>query len=159
VRGIGHCFGHNDAEGPEDHLTGDGLIALFLRVVGAGGNLLINIGPRADGSVPDLQSRPLVALGAFLAAHGRAIFGTRPDPMLPRAALGEASIFAVARGSERFALVAGSLPPGEVRLAGWGAVRRLSVLGGAPVAARHEGADLVISPDAPAPAVFELELA
>jgi alpha-L-fucosidase len=157
VRGVGHSFGHNAAEGPADHLDGEALIALFLRVVGAGGNLLINIGPRADGSVPDLQARPLAALGAFLRGAGAAIFGTRPDQVLPRATVGEATLFPVARGRERFALVAGTVAEGEVRLAGWGTVRRVAAHGGAPIASRTEGADLLLA--GPLPRVLELEIA
>jgi len=66
-RGLGLAFGYNAAERPEDYLDGNALIDLYSDVTGRGGNLLINVGPRADGVIPDEQSRPLRALGAHLA--------------------------------------------------------------------------------------------
>ena len=65
-RGLGLGFGYNTDELPEDFLDAQGLIDLFTDVTTKRGNLLINIGPRADGSVPDLQSAPLRALGKHL---------------------------------------------------------------------------------------------
>ncbi len=66
-RGLGLAFGFNRNERPEDYLTGDGLIALYDEVRAARGNLLINVGPMADGRIPDEQRQPLLAIGAHLA--------------------------------------------------------------------------------------------
>lgn len=118
VRGVGHSFGYNAAETAADHLDGDALIAMFLRIVGRGGNLLINLGPRADGSIPAEQARPLQELGAFLGAHGGAIYGSRPDPSLPLVEQDGTAIMAVRTGGRRFAVVAGRVP-GRLRLPGW----------------------------------------
>lgn len=65
-RGLGLGFGYNTDELPEDFLDAQGLIDLYSDVTGKRGNLLINIGPRADGSIPELQSAPLLALGTIL---------------------------------------------------------------------------------------------
>ncbi len=144
VRGVGHSFGHKANELPEDFLTGDALVAMFLRIVGHGGNLLINIGPRADGRIPDEQAGPLRALGAFLQANGQAIYGSRPDTALPRAEIGGASVLPVTVGRRRFALVAGALPA-TFRLAGWGGVAGLSIFGGPPLACQRDGDDLQVT--------------
>ena len=77
-RGIGRSFGYNRAEEEGHHLTGEELIHLLVDVVSKNGNLLINVGPRADGTIPDLQRGPLEALGEWLAVNGEAIYGTRP---------------------------------------------------------------------------------
>jgi alpha-L-fucosidase len=77
-RGIGHSFGYNRAEGSEHHLSGAELIEYLVDVVSKNGNLLINVGPRADGTIPDLQREPLAALGAWLDVNGEAIYGTSP---------------------------------------------------------------------------------
>ncbi|MEV0589031.1 alpha-L-fucosidase [Nonomuraea sp. NPDC050310] len=77
-RGVGRSFGHNAAEGPQHHLTGAELIRLFADVVSKNGNLLLNLGPAADGTVPELQRRPLLELGAWLAVHGEAMYGSAP---------------------------------------------------------------------------------
>jgi alpha-L-fucosidase len=77
-RGIGYSFGYNRNEGAEHALTGPALVRHLVDVVVRGGNLLLNIGPRADGTISELQRGPLVELGAWLAVNGAAIFGTRP---------------------------------------------------------------------------------
>ncbi|HEY2672530.1 MAG TPA: alpha-L-fucosidase [Rugosimonospora sp.] len=79
-RGIGYSFGYNRNETAEHCLTGPALVRQLVDVVVHGGNLLLNVGPRADGTISDLQRRPLAELGAWLAVNGEAIFGTRPWP-------------------------------------------------------------------------------
>jgi alpha-L-fucosidase len=66
-RGLGLAFGYNRNELPQDYLTGEGLIALHRDVASKGGNLLINVGPKADATIPPEQSEPLRALGQMLA--------------------------------------------------------------------------------------------
>jgi alpha-L-fucosidase len=68
-RGIGWAFGYNREDKPENHLTGEGLINLYRDTTGRGGNLLINVGPMADGRIPELQRAPLLALGRHIAAQ------------------------------------------------------------------------------------------
>ena len=138
VRGVGHSFGYNAAETAADHLSGDALVAMFLRIVGGGGNLLINIGPRADGSIPPEQAEPLRALGVFLAAHATAIHGSRPDASLPRVEQDGTTVMPVRVGPRGFALVAGPVP-GVLRLPGWGAVAAASTMSGAPIAIARDG--------------------
>ena len=77
-RGIGHSFGYNVVEDENDHLSGKELVHSFVDVVSKNGNLLINVGPRADGTIPELQREPLTALGSWLDIHGEAIFASRP---------------------------------------------------------------------------------
>lgn len=77
-RGIGNSFGYNQAEGPEHMLSVDALTDSFVDIVSKGGNLLLNVGPRADGSIPELQLERLHGLGRWLDVHGEAIFDTRP---------------------------------------------------------------------------------
>lgn len=69
TRGLGLAFGYNANERRDDYLTVADLIALYRDVTTRGGNLLINVGPRADASIPDEQSTPLRGLGRFLAAN------------------------------------------------------------------------------------------
>ena len=47
-------------------------------VVSKNGNLLLNIGPRADGTIPDEVQHVLLTVGAWLNVNGDAIYGTRP---------------------------------------------------------------------------------
>ncbi|PMC75989.1 alpha-L-fucosidase [Brachybacterium sp. UMB0905] len=78
TRGLGLSFGYNADESSEHSLDGAGVIRLLADVVSKNGNLLLNVGPRADGSVPELQVAALEQLGAWMERHGDAIRGTRP---------------------------------------------------------------------------------
>lgn len=78
TRGLGASFGYNQNEGPEHTLSSKELIHLLIDVVAKNGNLLLNVGPRADGSIPEIQQERLRELGAWLSVNGEAIYGTRP---------------------------------------------------------------------------------
>jgi len=47
-------------------------------IVSKNGNLLMNIGPRSDGTIPQEVQQVLLAVGAWLKVNGDAIYGTRP---------------------------------------------------------------------------------
>ncbi len=78
TRGIGHSFGYNQQEGPDSYMTSAECIRMFVDIVSKNGNLLLNVGPMPDGAIPALQRECLEGLGAWLAANGEAIYGTRP---------------------------------------------------------------------------------
>lgn len=54
------------------------LIHLLIDVVSKNGNLLLNVGPHADGSIPAAARDTLTAMGQWLAQNGEAIYGSRP---------------------------------------------------------------------------------
>jgi alpha-L-fucosidase len=54
------------------------VITIFADVVSNGGNLLLDIGPKADGTIPPEQVHVLQELGAWNRKHGEAVFGTLP---------------------------------------------------------------------------------
>ncbi len=53
------------------------LIAIFADVIGHGGNLLLDIGPKEDGSIPPGQVKVLEGFGQWTGKHAEAIYGTR----------------------------------------------------------------------------------
>jgi alpha-L-fucosidase len=77
-RGIGNSFGFNRAEGPEHMLSVNDLVDSFIDIVSKNGNLLLNVGPQPDGTIPEMQLDRLRGLGKWLDVNGGAIFGTRP---------------------------------------------------------------------------------
>ena len=77
-RGIGASFGYNRNETSEDYLSSAECIHLLADMVSKGGNLLLNIGPTADGRVPEIQQERLLDMGAWLDVNGRAIYETHP---------------------------------------------------------------------------------
>jgi alpha-L-fucosidase len=77
-RGVGRSFGANREEPPEDIISETELIQMFCDVVANNGNLLIGVGPRPDGTVPESQQAPLRGLGRWLEGNGEAVYGSRP---------------------------------------------------------------------------------
>jgi alpha-L-fucosidase len=77
-RGLGFSFGYNRAEGPDQVIAPDKLVALLVDIVSKNGNLLLNVGPRPDGTISDIQLDRLQKLGAWLGVNGEGIFGSRP---------------------------------------------------------------------------------
>src|SRR5205085_9078610 len=50
----------------------------LIDIVSKNGNLLLNIGPRSDGIIPEPIQQVLLDMGAWLNVNGEAIYGTRP---------------------------------------------------------------------------------
>jgi alpha-L-fucosidase len=77
-RGISNSFGYNQADDKNSYLSAAAVIPMLIDIVSKNGNLLLNVGPRADGSIHELQRECLLGLGAWLEVNGEAIRGTRP---------------------------------------------------------------------------------
>ena len=57
------------------------LLRNLVDIVSKGGNYLLNIGPDARGAIPPPSVERLRAMGAWLDAHGEAVYGTAPGPL------------------------------------------------------------------------------
>ena len=77
-RGIGNSYGYNKMENEEDYLTSNDLIKMLVDIVSKNGNLLLNVGPMPDGTIPEIQQDILQGIGKWLEINGEAIYGTRP---------------------------------------------------------------------------------
>lgn len=58
--------------------TPDFIVHELIDIVSKNGNLLLNVGPRADGTIPEEVQQILLEVGAWLKINGEAIYGTRP---------------------------------------------------------------------------------
>ena len=72
------CLGGWFYDSRRQYKTPEKVIQMLVDIVSKNGNLLLNVGPAADGTIPEMQQKPLLALGEWLGAYGDAIYGTRP---------------------------------------------------------------------------------
>jgi alpha-L-fucosidase len=74
------CLTVNDSwgyQGHDDrHKSVGQLVRYFTETIGAGGNLLLDVGPREDGTITPAQTARLEGLGDWIARHEDAVYGT-----------------------------------------------------------------------------------
>lgn len=77
-KGMGQSYGYNRMEAVDDYKSGHDLIINLSDIVSNGGNLLLDIGPSADGLIPVIMQQRLREIGAWLSTNGEAIYDTKP---------------------------------------------------------------------------------
>lgn len=60
------------------------LIRILINTAGRNANLLLNVGPRPDGTIPEESVSRLAEMGKWLEANGESIFGTRATMLPPQ---------------------------------------------------------------------------
>lgn len=78
-RGIGDSYGFNRAENIENYRTSKELILELIDIVSRGGNLLLNVGPTADGRIPVIMQERLLDIGEWLKINGEGIYQTKKN--------------------------------------------------------------------------------
>jgi alpha-L-fucosidase len=78
------CMTMNDHWGYNSHDANwksvETLVRNLIDVASKGGNYLLNVGPKADGTFPDEAIERLRGIGAWMKKHGDAIYGTSASP-------------------------------------------------------------------------------
>jgi len=133
VRGMSRGFGFNQNEVPEDYGPPEKFVHMLVDVVSKNGNLLLNVGPRGDGTIPEEQLRILATLGSWLGKNGDAIYGTRPWTHATAETDGGVPVRFTRSADGRFvyATFLGSPAPGAVTIEGFTAApKRVLLLDG-----------------------------
>jgi alpha-L-fucosidase len=62
----------------QDYRTADSIVDDLVDIVSKNGALLLNVGPRPDGTIPEEEQRILLEVGRWLETNGEAVYATRP---------------------------------------------------------------------------------
>lgn len=142
-------WGYNKYE--TDFKTDRDLIRMLIEVSSKGGNLLLNVGPKPDGTIqPEFVTR-LEAMGEWLRTNGDAIYGTKASPFTRLPFFGRAT----QKGSDLFLHVFAWPADGQLRVPGLkNLVNQTYLLADkdqTPLKWRRDGNDVLISLPAVAP--------
>ncbi|KAI0189044.1 glycoside hydrolase family 29 protein [Astrocystis sublimbata] len=69
-------YGYNGATPAGEYMNASSVVHTLVDVVAKNGNLLLDIGPRADGTIVEAEVDSLLAAGRWIRSHGEAIFNT-----------------------------------------------------------------------------------
>jgi len=130
---IGNSWGYIETEKPAK--TSRELIQKLAEIVSKGGNFLLNIGPKPDGSLPEDQVSALEGVGPWMAVNSESIYGTTRSPF-DRLSWG----YATRNGKTVY-----------LHVLKWPADGRLLV----PLLNKDVRARLLASPEAPLPVSYE----
>ncbi|KAI6529597.1 hypothetical protein MCOR10_003667 [Pyricularia oryzae] len=70
-------YGYNRPTPDAAYLTGLDIVKSLVDIVSKNGNLLLDVGPRADGTIPEVMRRGLRDAGGWIRSHAEAVFDTR----------------------------------------------------------------------------------
>lgn len=140
-RGVGLSFGYNSVEGPEHSLSGPEAAKYLVDAVSRGGRLLLGVGPKADGTLPEWQARIVTDLGKWMKVTSQIL--ERIGPASESRELQAEWVRFGQKGDDLIAFIDSDSP--------------VSVVGGellTPQWARLEGGELIMDTTRPGPAVI-----
>lgn len=150
-RGIAGSFGYNRNEVLEDYSTSEELVHILIDKVARGGNLLLNIGPTADGRIPEIMQQRLADMGSWLKVNGEAIYATRKWEHAPAVSATTTKFF-TKKGKDLFLIVT-AWQEKPIEIESVGKADNVTVLGyNGKVKYSVSGNKLIIYPPALSPA-------
>lgn len=88
-RGLGLSFGYNQMEGPEHALLAPDAMKHLVDVVTRGGHLLLGVGPKADGTLPEWQEQIVRNIGRWTGPMAELLAELKPTKVKPDLELGD----------------------------------------------------------------------
>ncbi len=75
---LGSTWGYSESPKPMTYRSAENILHELIELSSLGGNLLLNISPMGDGSIPEAQQTILLEIGEWLKSNGEGIYGSRP---------------------------------------------------------------------------------
>lgn len=146
-QGVGGSFGYNRAENIDDYKSSKELVHLLVKVVGSGGNLLLNVGPAADGTIPVIMQQRLADIGTWLAVNGEAIYDTKVWSNSPLNKT-NGKFFYTSKGNDLYVICTG-WPTSNFKVSGIDNIEKVALLGSnIEVISNYSAGVLTITPPA-----------
>jgi alpha-L-fucosidase len=149
-RPIGSSWGYIDGMKANSAET---VIGWLVDTVSKNGTLLLNVSPKADGTIPQDQQETLLAVGKWLETNGEAIYDTHSWTQFEEK--GKDHIYFTVKRQDLYAIVMGKSTGAEVTIGSLargkpaGAVRSVAMLGGGSLLYKQDDAGLTVTlPDA-----------
>lgn len=76
-----HSFGYNKMTPDDEYMNATAIIHSLVDIASKNGNFLLDIGPRADGTIPEPMQKGLRGAGKWLKKHDESVFGTKYWPV------------------------------------------------------------------------------
>lgn len=71
-----YSYGYNRATAPRAYMNASTIVTSLVDMVSKNGNLLLDFGPKADGTIEPVEVAHLMEAGTWIRANGEAIFNT-----------------------------------------------------------------------------------
>lgn len=143
-----YSFGYSAATRDDQYRSATNIIQSLVDIVAKGGNFLLNVGPKADGTIIPAMADPLREAGKWLKTNGRAIYKTSTFPLVPEVKTATAHV-EITRTDKTFNLISVQDPatpttvlPGTFPILSSDKINLVTDHGDVPVPFTYDGATL-----------------